>query len=67
MSSVSDAGSAALSAASVRTELSTNAIRDQNEQERGVAAMLDEAQTSEQERREARQIPGMGEAVDITV
>ncbi|WP_415714906.1 hypothetical protein [Roseibium sp.] len=67
MASVSDSGSAAISAASVRAELASNAIRDQNEQERLVADMLDAAQSAEQDRREARQIPGMGEAVDITV
>jgi hypothetical protein len=67
MASVSDSNSAAISAASVRGELASNAIRDQNEAERQVAERLDAAQTSEQDRRESRQIPGMGEAVDITV
>jgi len=70
MASVSDStsSSAAYSAASVRSELATNAVKDQNEQERQVAERLDEAQaTDEQERREQRQIPGLGNAVDITV
>jgi len=65
MASVSGASSAA---ADVRSQLATNAIRDQNEQERQVAARLDEAQANEEERRrESRKIPGLGEAVDITV
>lgn len=69
MASVSDSSSsAAYSAASVRSELAANAVRDQNNQERQVAERLEESQaTNEQERREQRQIPGLGEAVDITV
>ena len=66
--SVSESTSPSVShdAAKVRAELATNAIRDQNEQEREVADRLNEAQDA-QARREARRIPGMGEAVDITV
>ncbi|WP_298816833.1 hypothetical protein [uncultured Roseibium sp.] len=68
MASVTDSSSAAVNAASVRAELATNAIRDQNDQERQVAARLEEAQvTNEADRREARKIPGLGNAVDISV
>lgn len=70
MASVSDStsSSAAYSAAAVRSELAANAVRDQNDQERQVAERLEESQaTNEQDRREQRQIPGLGEAVDITV
>ncbi|WP_428648124.1 hypothetical protein [Roseibium sp.] len=69
MAGVSDSSSssAAYSAADVRTQLAANAIRDQNEQERGVAARLDEAKETEEVRREARKIPGLGQAVDISV
>ena len=68
MASVSDSSSssAAYSAADVRTQLAANAIRDQNEQERGVAARLEDAKETEQVRRESRKIPGLGQAVDIT-
>lgn len=68
MASVSDSTSAAQNAASVRNELAANAIRDQNQQERQVAERLQKAQdTQEEARRESRKIPGLGEAVDITV
>lgn len=70
MPSVSDSSysSAAYGTANVRSELAANAVKDQNEQERQVAERLDEAQaTQEQDRREQRQIPGLGNAVDITV
>ncbi|KZM51145.1 hypothetical protein [Labrenzia sp. OB1] len=68
MSSISEtSSSAAYSAADTRSQLAANAIRDQNEQERQVASRLDEAQETEQTRREARKIPGLGEAVDISV
>ncbi|MEP2703545.1 MAG: hypothetical protein ABJN98_23275 [Roseibium sp.] len=68
MASVSDSSSAAYSAASVRSELATNAVKDQNNQERQVAQRLEEAQVTEQaDTREARKIPGLGEAVDISV
>ncbi|GAA0785016.1 hypothetical protein E1180_18720 [Roseibium denhamense] len=70
MASVSDSTSsqAAYSAANVRSELATNAVRDQNEQERQVAERLEESEaTDQQDRRDQRQIPGLGEAVDITV
>ncbi|GGB39797.1 hypothetical protein GCM10011316_09780 [Roseibium aquae] len=70
MASISDSTSsaAAYSTANVRSELATNAIRDQNEQERQVAERLEEADaTEQQEERENRQIPGLGNAVDITV
>jgi len=67
MDSVSSAGSSAAQAASARSELATNAIRDANEQERAVADRLEDAQSNEQEaRRQQRQIPGLGQAVDIT-
>ncbi|WP_420413001.1 hypothetical protein [Roseibium sp.] len=70
MASVSDSTSsqAAYNTANVRSELAANAVRDQNDQERQVAERLEEAQaTNEEDRREQRQIPGLGEAVDITV
>ncbi|MES0812553.1 hypothetical protein ABLO27_23880 [Roseibium sp. SCPC15] len=70
MASVSGSApsSAAVDAAKVRNELAANAIKDQNDQERQVAERLNEAQANqEQQRREARKIPGLGEAVDITV
>lgn len=68
MASVSDStSSAAYSASSVRSELAANAVRDQNDQERQVAQRLDEAQVTGEQDREQRQIPGLGEAVDITV
>lgn len=70
MASVSDstASQAAYNTANVRSELAANAVRDQNDQERQVAERLEEAQaTNEEDRREQRQIPGLGEAVDITV
>ncbi|MBD1546464.1 hypothetical protein [Roseibium aggregatum] len=67
MDSVSSAGSAASQAAGLRSELATNAIRDANEQEQAVADRLEDAQSNEQEaRRQQRQIPGLGQAVDIT-
>lgn len=67
MDSVSSAGSSAAQAANIRSELATNAIRDANEQERAVADRVEEAQSTEQQvRREQRQIPGLGQAVDIT-
>ncbi len=59
--------SAAYAAADARSQLATNAIRDQNDQQRQVADRLEEAQESDETRREARKIPGLGEAVDITV
>ena len=56
------------SAAHTRSQFATNAIRDQAHQEQKVAERVREAQeTSETERREARKIPGLGEAVDVTV
>ncbi|MEP3045367.1 MAG: hypothetical protein ABJL55_05550 [Roseibium sp.] len=68
MASVSDSSSAAYSTASVRSELATNAVKDQNNQEQQVAQRLEEARVTEQaETREARKIPGLGEAVDISV
>ncbi len=68
MASISGSSSAAVSAANVRSELAANAIRDQNEQERQVVERLEVAQeTQERERRESREIPGLGNAVDITV
>ncbi|WP_346892763.1 hypothetical protein [uncultured Roseibium sp.] len=67
MDSVSSAGSSAAQAANIRSELATNAIRDANEQERAVAERVEDAQSTEQQaRRDQRQIPGLGQAVDIT-
>ncbi|GAB2186513.1 hypothetical protein [Roseibium sp. LAB1] len=64
----SSSSSAAYSAASVRSELAANAVKDQNQQERQVAERLQEAQaTQEEDRRESRRIPGLGNAVDISV
>ncbi|MBN9673230.1 hypothetical protein [Roseibium aggregatum] len=68
MSSITESNSsAAYSTAEVRQQLATNAVRDQNEQERQVATRLEEASENEEARRESRKIPGLGEAVDITV
>ncbi|TYC52596.1 hypothetical protein FMN50_17830 [Rhodobacterales bacterium] len=68
MSSVSGTSpSASYSAAETRNQFSTNAIRDENEQERQVATRLEEAQETDTARRESRKIPGLGEAVDISV
>ncbi|WP_417667789.1 hypothetical protein [Roseibium sp.] len=67
MPEVSGSSSAAYSNYNVRSELATNAVKDANEQDRQVADRLEEAQeTSQQERRDNRQIPGLGNAVDIT-
>lgn len=67
MSSISATSpSAAYSAAEVRNQLASNAVRQENEQERQVATRLEEAQESDEDRRESRKIPGLGEAVDIT-
>jgi len=68
VSSITESNSsAAYSAAEVRQQLATNAVRDQNEQERQVAARLEEASEKDEARRENRKIPGLGEAVDISV
>ncbi|MBO6758207.1 MAG: hypothetical protein JJ902_17860 [Roseibium sp.] len=68
MTSVSGGGSAEVNAANIRNQLAANAIKDQNAQERQVAERLEDAQaTSEEDRRESRKIPGLGEAVDISV
>ncbi|EFO32341.1 conserved hypothetical protein [Roseibium sp. TrichSKD4] len=68
MAGIEGTGSAAQSAANVRSELATNAIREQNQQERQVASLLEKAQdTNEQQKRETREIPGLGRAVDISV
>ncbi|MHA7775708.1 hypothetical protein [Roseibium sp. M-1] len=70
MASVSDStsSSAAYNTANVRNQLAANAVKDQNDQERQVAARLEEAkETQEEDRRESRKIPGLGNAVDITV
>lgn len=68
MPSVSDSSSASHTVANIRNEFALNAVRDQAEQERQVADRLENAQaTQEEERRETRKIPGLGEAVDITV
>ncbi|WP_153771588.1 hypothetical protein [Labrenzia sp. CE80] len=67
MVEISGSSSAAASNYNVRSELATNAVKDANEQERQVADRLQEAQETKQEdRRESRQIPGLGNAVDIT-
>ncbi|WP_029062803.1 hypothetical protein [Labrenzia sp. DG1229] len=68
MASVSDSTSASYSVANIRNEFAINAVKDQAEQERAVADRLNDAQaTQEEQRRETRKIPGLGEAVDITV
>ena len=67
MSAISDSTAAAHSNYQVRSELASNAIRDANDQDRQVADRLEEAQNTDQDRqREQRQIPGMGNAVDVT-
>ena len=68
MPSISDSTAAAYSNASVRNELAVNAVKDANDQDRQVADRLQEAktETDQEDRRERRQIPGLGEAVDIT-
>ena len=45
----SSSSSAAYSAASVRSELAANAVRDQNQQERQVAERLEQAQATQEE------------------
>lgn len=68
MASVSDSTSAAYQIADARSELAATAIREANEQEQAVVERLKETQTVDQEdRRSQRQIPGLGQAVDITV
>lgn len=60
-------GAASYGAANVRSDLATNNIRQANEQERQTAEELREtSRTREEERRESRKIPGLGNAVDIT-
>ncbi len=67
MSTISGSTSAAYSNAAMRSELATNAIRDANDQERAMADRIEQAQeTTQEDIREQRKIPGMGEAVDIT-
>ncbi|MFD1697553.1 hypothetical protein [Roseibium aestuarii] len=66
MPSISDT-SAAASSYNVRSQLATNAIRDSAQEERQVADRLqDQQNTQEQQRRQSRQIPGLGNAVDIS-
>ncbi|WP_305986675.1 hypothetical protein [Roseibium sp. MMSF_3544] len=68
MTSVTDSTSASYDVAKIRNEFAINAVRDQAEQERQVADRIEDAQeTREEDRRESRKIPGLGEAVDITV
>ncbi|MEO0979942.1 MAG: hypothetical protein AAFY24_21930 [Pseudomonadota bacterium] len=68
MTTVSDSTSASYDVAKTRNEFAINAVKDQAEQEQQVASRLEDAQaTQEQERRENRKIPGLGEAVDVTV
>ncbi|MBD8891679.1 hypothetical protein [Roseibium litorale] len=60
-------GAASYGVANVRSELAANNIRQSNEQDRQTAEELREtSQTREEERRESRKIPGLGNAVDIT-
>ncbi|MEJ8474892.1 hypothetical protein [Roseibium algae] len=67
MSEISGAAGAASNAYSVRSELATNAIKDSNAQERQVVDRLEESQDiTQQDRRETRKIPGLGDAVDIS-
>lgn len=68
MTTVSDSSSASYDVAKIRNEFALNAVKDQAEQEQQVAGRLEDAQaTREEDRRENRRIPGLGEAVDITV
>lgn len=70
MASVSDSSSASYDVARIRNEFAVNAVRNQAEQEQQVAVRLEEAQetaTQEEDRRESRKVPGLGEAVDVTV
>ncbi|WP_306142280.1 hypothetical protein [Roseibium sp. MMSF_3412] len=68
MTTVSDSSSASYDVAKIRNEFALNAVKDQAEQEQQVASRLEDAQaTREEDRRENRKIPGLGEAVDITV
>lgn len=68
MTTVSDSSSASYDVAKIRNEFALNAVKDQAEQEQQVASRLEDAQaTREEDRRENRRIPGLGEAVDITV
>ncbi len=67
MPSISGEGSAAYAVNANRAEFASNAIRQANEQDRQVADRLEEAQeTKEESRRQNREIPGLGNAVDIT-
>jgi len=69
MPEISGSPSAAHSAASVRNELATTFVRDAAKQDQAVAEQLRETKdvTDEQRDRENRQIPGLGNAVDISV
>lgn len=68
MTTVSDSSSASYDVAKIRNEFALNAVKDQAEQEQQVASRLEDAQaTREEDRRENRKIPGLGEAVDITI
>lgn len=69
---ISDSTAASYSNYNVRSELASNAIKQANQQEQDVADRLEQAsqsnnaQETQRDRREQRQIPGLGEAVDIT-
>ncbi|MEM8701359.1 MAG: hypothetical protein AAGF82_05990 [Pseudomonadota bacterium] len=68
MTTVSDSTSASYDVAKIRNEFAINAVKDQAAQEQQVASRLEDAQaTREEDRRENRKIPGLGEAVDVTV
>ena len=68
MTTVSDSSSASYDVAKIRNEFAINAVKDQAAQEQQVASRLEDAQaTREEDRRENRKIPGLGEAVDVTV
>lgn len=69
MPEISGSSSAAYSAASVRSELATTFVRDSAQEDQAVAEQLQESKqaSDEQRERENRQIPGLGNAVDISV
>ncbi len=68
MSTVSDAGSSGYSAGDARTQLATKALKSSIETEQRAAEQVSEAAQTlrDQETRQARKIPGMGNAVDIS-
>ena len=69
MSSVSDASSAAVSAASTRADLAATFLKSNAQAEQAVAERVEAVSESlnESAKRETRKIPGLGNAVDISV